>query len=406
MLFVSYPSLCDVILSLLPMTCQKFCVDENNLYCTHLVRSDYSIECDTRKHKNYINSAYVALVYVVGFPLVVLCVILKNSPPNLKAIQGNQEREDDNDSNCTESTFLEDDDEYNNNNRRENHLDEIDNTAVENESTENMASEQTVLEDSDNTQVTLEAIQGNQELEAGNDSNCTASEDDDKDATNNKSEPNLGEIGNADEDNEEIEDVASAETPTVLEECDNTQKNNDTLQYPLYIRFLCENYETKYWYWEIVELFRKVVQPSLIVLFGSGDPLTLGATIALSMVLITSHAYFKPMKDSFENMLQMTSLVAIFLNMLCAEVLLVPLTDPSGNRQTAMAVFIIALNVSVVLLAIGNSIMILWRSVKQHGCSGACSCQNCLSIANRILSSVSNGSRHRPASNGHNPAPV
>ncbi|XP_072051655.1 uncharacterized protein [Amphiura filiformis] len=331
-LFISYPSLCDVILSLLPVACQTFCVDENNLYCTHRVRSDYSIDCDTQKHKNYIKSAYFALLYIVGFPLTAFLVILKNSPRKLTASKEYQERETDNDSNCTELSLIEEDEEENSNNRRENHLEETGNTAVENEETESVASE-----------------------------------------------------GSA----------------TVLEDCDITQMNNHTLKYPLYIRFLCENYKPEYWYWEIVELSRKVLQTSLVVLFGSGDPLTLGATIALSVVFITSHSYFKPMKDSFEHWLQMTSLVAIFLNLLCAEVLLVPLTDPSGYRQSAMAVFIISLNVSVVLLAIGNSILILWRAVKEHGRSGMCSHRNCLTIITEILSSVSGVSR-----NTHSPAAV
>ncbi|XP_072042269.1 uncharacterized protein [Amphiura filiformis] len=335
MLFITYPSMCDVILSLLPVACETFCVDENNVYCAHRVRSDYSIDCDTTEHKNYINSAYFALLYVVGFPLGVFIVILRNSPRTLETNHENQEREADNDSNCTELSFIVEDDDDSNNNRRASLLEEIGNTALENEETDSVVSEET--------------------------------------------------------------------TPTILEDRDNL--NINILKYPLYIRFLCENYKREYWYWEIVELSRKVLQTSLVVLFGSEDPLTLGATVALSMVFITSHAYFKPMKDSFEHWLQMTSLVAIFLNMLCAEVLLVPLTDPSGYRQTAMAVFIISLNVSVVLLAIGNSILLLWRAVKKHGRSGLCSCRHCLAIVNNIASSVSVVSRNRRP-NDHNPAVV
>ncbi|XP_072014253.1 uncharacterized protein [Amphiura filiformis] len=331
-LFITYLSLCDVILSLMPVACQEFCVDENNFDCRQRLRSDYSIDCQTQKHKDFIKAAYFALLYVVGYPLVVFIVTLKNSPRKLKEAPVDQEHEDDNESNCTEEfTMDEDDDEFVTG--RENHLDDVSNIVVENEETESMTAE---------------------------------------------------------------------ETPRVSKICTQTQMNNHSLKYPLYIRFLCENYKPEYWYWEMVELVRKVLQTTLVVLYGSGDPFYLGVTIALSVIFLTSHAYFKPMKDSFEHWLQMTSLVAIFLNLLCAEVLLVPLTDPSGHRQTAMAVFVILLNMLVVLLAVGNSILILWRSVKQHGRNGMCTCRNCLTIVTGLLSSASNVSGHvRP--NNRNP---
>ncbi|XP_072013498.1 uncharacterized protein [Amphiura filiformis] len=328
MLFITYLSFCDVILSLLPVSCRKFCVDENSVYCTERLRSDYSIDCATSKHMDYIKAAYFALLYVVGFPVVLFIVILKNSPRKLRELQENQEDEESDESLKTEESIVEADSENSENNDRRENPDEC---TAGNDDTESMRSIQ--LESSDITN-----------------------------------------------------DV-------------NAQTNSHKRTFPLYIRFLCENYKAKYWYWEIVELSRKVLQISLIVSFGSEDPVTLGATIALSVIFLTSHAYFKPMKDSFEHWLQMTSLLAIFLNLLCAEVLLVPITDPSGYRQTAMAVLIITLNVSVVLLVVGNSVLILWRSVKQHGRNGMCSCHNCLTIVTDIVSGVSDVSRNRRANN-------
>ncbi|XP_072024110.1 uncharacterized protein [Amphiura filiformis] len=320
-------------MSLMPVACQEFCVDENNTYCTERLRSDYSIDCETKKHKDYTKASYFALLYIVGYPLIIFIVIFKMSPRRLRVIREHQELEDDSESNCTEeSIVVEDEEETGNNNSIENHSEELHDPAVQ---------------------------------------------------------------------NEDIENLESDETHGVREENVHPRMNNQTLEYPLYIRFLCAMYKPEYWYWDIVELSRKVVQTSLIVLFGSEDPFTLGATIVLSMLFIATHAALKPMKG-FLHWLQMTSLVAIFLNLVCAQVLLVPLTDPSGYRQTAMAVFIILLNISVVLLAVGHSILILWRSVRNHG--RACSCQSCLTIVTEIVSAVAGVSRRTP--NRETPAAI
>ena len=68
---------------------------------------------------------------------------------------------------------------------------------------------------------------------------------------------------------------------------------------PLFIRFsLRETTVQKYWFWEIVELSRKVftdITSSFCMV--SRNPLTLGASIILSCgLLLFIHAYFKPIK--------------------------------------------------------------------------------------------------------------
>ena len=136
---------------------------------------------------------------------------------------------------------------------------------------------------------------------------------------------------------------------------ESEHQNQTSHRYPIHVQYLIENYKREYWYWEIVEIFRKVLQTALVVMYGADDPLTLGVTIALSVVFIACHAYFKPMKDKFERKLQMLSLMAIFFNLLAAMILKVPYTDTSGHRQTAMAIFIIGLNLSIVLIALGKS---------------------------------------------------
>ncbi|XP_072014037.1 uncharacterized protein [Amphiura filiformis] len=94
MLFISYLSLCSVILSLMPVACQEFCVDENNNNCPQRLRSDYSIDCQTQKHKNYVVTAYVSLLFVIGYPVCLFVLIYRRRPKLCQENAGNDESVD------------------------------------------------------------------------------------------------------------------------------------------------------------------------------------------------------------------------------------------------------------------------------------------------------------------------
>lgn len=73
---------------------------------------------------------------------------------------------------------------------------------------------------------------------------------------------------------------------------------------PIWMDFLCENYKPRFWYWEIIELTRKVTQTVLITLLGWEHKLTVLLTIAISVLYLTLHARYMPMKSTFEQQLQ------------------------------------------------------------------------------------------------------
>ena len=307
MLFISYFSMCDVILSLMPEACKRFCIDENEEICVYHLRSDYSIDCETKEHGNFTKGAYVALTYVIGFPVCVLVVLKRNV--NKKNIH------DRNMALCRDK------------------------------------SENSIDISHDETQTT-DVSDGNNDDE--NDDIERTCDDDLQRQPRDETQPrnvNLNDINELSNENEmPIPDIEGT----------NSENAADwSMQYPLYIRFLIGSYKKIYFYWEIVELCRKVLQTVLVVLYGTQDPLTLAATIALSMAFIAIHAYCRPMKNPFEQWLQMISLVAIFLNLLTAVELMVPYNDTSGKRETAMAVFIVGLNISVVLLAVGKNAFLI-----------------------------------------------
>ncbi|KAJ8023560.1 hypothetical protein HOLleu_36032 [Holothuria leucospilota] len=77
---------------------------------------------------------------------------------------------------------------------------------------------------------------------------------------------------------------------------------------PVWIIFLCENYKPQFWYWEIVELVRKVTQTILVKLLGWENALTKLLTIGMSVLFLTLHAKLSPMTNNFEHRLQVIAI--------------------------------------------------------------------------------------------------
>lgn len=84
----------------------------------------------------------------------------------------------------------------------------------------------------------------------------------------------------------------------------SNEEHNQT--YPTWLRFLNENYNENFWFWEIVELVRKVSQTFVVILFGWNSYLSITITLTLAVVFITLHCSFSPMKDKFEHYLQVS----------------------------------------------------------------------------------------------------
>lgn len=82
---------------------------------------------------------------------------------------------------------------------------------------------------------------------------------------------------------------------------------------PPWITFLCENYKRKFWFWEIVELIRKVTQTLLITLFGWQNRLTVIITTFISVIFLLLHARYRPMKSTYEQGLQVSEFNSLHL---------------------------------------------------------------------------------------------
>lgn len=90
------------------------------------------------------------------------------------------------------------------------------------------------------------------------------------------------------------------------------------------LSFLYENYTTKAWFWEIVELLRKLILTSAMFLIGTQSRTYVGIAALFSGLYTILHALYKPIPNLFEYWLQLTSLFVTFINLMVGLILKIP----------------------------------------------------------------------------------
>ena len=80
------------------------------------------------------------------------------------------------------------------------------------------------------------------------------------------------------------------------------------------LRFFYENYSDNCWFWEIVELARKVLLTSALLLADAQSRTYIGSAAIVSGLYTILFAWYKPIKDSSEHWLQLISLMASSVN--------------------------------------------------------------------------------------------
>lgn len=126
------------------------------------------------------------------------------------------------------------------------------------------------------------------------------------------------------------------------------------------LSFLYENYSRQCWFWEIIELVRKVWVTSTLFLMGANTRSHLGTAAIISGIYSILLAYYKPIRDTFEHWLLLVSLVANFITMNVGMLLKIPTEESSsssfGEREsTFLSVILVAVNVAVIALMAGKS---------------------------------------------------
>ena len=120
------------------------------------------------------------------------------------------------------------------------------------------------------------------------------------------------------------------------------------------LNFAYENYKVRWWYWEVVEMLRKLIMTTGVVLFLKHTKIGLACTIVLAVLFAVLQAIVKPLKGTFENIAQLSSLIFVSLNLSIGAAIQSKETDSSiVNRRTdsfALGILLVTINAMPVFL--------------------------------------------------------
>merc|ERR1711871_1104854 len=144
---------------------------------------------------------------------------------------------------------------------------------------------------------------------------------------------------------------------------DEDERNKD--ESIAHLKFLWGSYESRYYWWEVVEMARKLVLTGLLVIFLEGSVLQLCTGLVVTVVSLVIYANICPYSSRTDDVLQLFCLAQLFITLLSGMVLKVNLnlTD-SSSREAAepgqsemLGIVLIALNASCLVMGAGAVIM-------------------------------------------------
>ena len=137
------------------------------------------------------------------------------------------------------------------------------------------------------------------------------------------------------------------------------------------LKFTYENYKEKYWYWETVEMIRKLIMTTGAALFFYHTKIGLSSLIIVGMGFAILHATHKPMKDGFDNLLQMISLMVIALNLSVGALIQSDIGDSNQSNQSdseswKLGIFLIIINSLIIVLICTSFAKIVVHKIMQR----------------------------------------
>ena len=123
--------------------------------------------------------------------------------------------------------------------------------------------------------------------------------------------------------------------------------------------FLFENYQTHSWYWELVEMSRKIILTSVLILVEQESRSYIGLAWVVAGMYGMAFCWVKPIQDAFENKLMSTSLAVTVVNLGIGAVSRIPAENIPGltdqdTEAVAFKILIIGANTLVIGLLAGK----------------------------------------------------
>lgn len=125
------------------------------------------------------------------------------------------------------------------------------------------------------------------------------------------------------------------------------------------LRFLFENYKPASWYWELVEMSRKVILTSGLILVGQESRSYIGLAWVMAGMYGMLFSWVRPVGDITENRLMTVSLAVTVVNLGIGAVSRIPAenlaisSDPYVDA-TIFKILVILANILVISLVVGN----------------------------------------------------
>ena len=169
-------------------------------------------------------------------------------------------------------------------------------------------------------------------------------------------------------------EVAGPNQRNLSIECDDSQENEDDYVFgwqeynarsskvksvaKFALKMTYGNYKASCWYWEFIEMIRKLVMVIVSSFLLQNVKIGLYSNILLSILFVLLHARKWPMKDSFDNYMQLLALVSVTVN-LCYSV---TKTSSIGDEDImendkdvfALGLMLVSLNSLLVILIVGR----------------------------------------------------
>ena len=138
------------------------------------------------------------------------------------------------------------------------------------------------------------------------------------------------------------------------------------------LRFLFENYKPRTWYWELVEMSRKVILTSGLILVGEESRSYIGLTLVIAGMYGMVFSWMKPIQDGFENKMMSASLAVTVFNLAIGAVSRIPAENLSSSSDPyteaiLFKVLLLGANILVIGLLAGKSHLEFFNNNKfQH----------------------------------------
>ena len=77
-LYVTYLSTCSKTASVLPITCQRICQDQEDDKCSKYLKADYSIQCQDSRYNHQVIVGYISAVYIIALPVATFIALWRH----------------------------------------------------------------------------------------------------------------------------------------------------------------------------------------------------------------------------------------------------------------------------------------------------------------------------------------